>query len=65
MTFVKTSDVDWVQADGNYVRVHTGSVSHLIRETLGDSAQPTVCPRSRSASCSRLAVSSPPSMYRR
>ena len=35
VTFVKTSDVDWVQADGNYVRVHTGSVSHLIRETLG------------------------------
>jgi two-component system LytT family response regulator len=35
VTFVKTSDVDWVQAEGNYVRVHAGSVSHLIRETLG------------------------------
>jgi two-component system, LytTR family, response regulator len=35
VTFVKTSDVDWVQAEGNYVRVHAGSASHLIRETLG------------------------------
>ncbi|MDB4881304.1 MAG: LytTr DNA-binding region [Gemmatimonadetes bacterium] len=35
VTFVKTSDVDWVQADGNYVRVHAGSACHLIRETLG------------------------------
>jgi len=32
--FVKTTDVDWVQADGNYVRVHAGSATHLIRETL-------------------------------
>ena len=35
VTFVKTSDVDWIQADGNYVRVHAGPASHLIRETLG------------------------------
>jgi two-component system, LytTR family, response regulator len=32
--FVKTSDVDWVQAEGNYVRVHAGTTTHLIRETL-------------------------------
>jgi two-component system LytT family response regulator len=32
--FVKTSDVDWVEAEGNYVRVHAGSSTHLIRETL-------------------------------
>jgi two-component system LytT family response regulator len=32
--FVKTSDVDWVQAEGNYVRVHAGTATHLIRETL-------------------------------
>jgi two-component system LytT family response regulator len=35
VTFVKTSDVDWVRAEGNYVRVHAGTASHLIRETLG------------------------------
>jgi two-component system LytT family response regulator len=27
--------VDWVQAEGNYVRVHAGAATHLIRETLG------------------------------
>jgi two-component system, LytTR family, response regulator len=35
VTFVKASDVDWVQAEGNYVRVHAGTATHLIRETLG------------------------------
>jgi two-component system, LytTR family, response regulator len=32
--FIKVSDVDWFEASGNYVRVHTGKVSHLIRETM-------------------------------
>jgi two-component system LytT family response regulator len=32
--FVKVSDVDWFEAAGNYVRVHVGRVSHLIRETM-------------------------------
>ena len=32
--FVKVGDVDWIQADGNYVRVHVGTATHLIRETL-------------------------------
>jgi two-component system, LytTR family, response regulator len=32
--FVKVSEVDWFEAAGNYVRVHTGKVSHLIRETM-------------------------------
>ena len=27
-------DVDWIQADGNYVTVHAGGRRHLIRETL-------------------------------
>ncbi|MEM6326335.1 MAG: LytTR family DNA-binding domain-containing protein [Bacteroidota bacterium] len=31
---VRVADVDWVQADGNYVRVHAGGQRHLIRETL-------------------------------
>lgn len=30
---VKTADVDWLEADGNYVRVHAGSASFLIRST--------------------------------
>lgn len=32
--FVKVADVDWFEASGNYVRVHVGRVSHLIRETM-------------------------------
>jgi two-component system LytT family response regulator len=32
--FIKVTDVDWFEAAGNYVRVHTGKVSHLIRETM-------------------------------
>jgi two-component system LytT family response regulator len=32
--FVPVSDVDWFEADGNYVRVHAGRATHVIRETL-------------------------------
>jgi two-component system LytT family response regulator len=34
MFFVNTSDIDWVEADGNYVRLHVGATFHVIRETL-------------------------------
>ena len=32
--FVPLADVDWIEADGNYIRLHTGDKSHLIRETM-------------------------------
>ncbi len=32
--FVKVDDIDWVEAEGNYVRLHIGSQSHLLRETM-------------------------------
>lgn len=32
--FVRTDEVDWVEAAGNYVRVHVGATSHLLRETM-------------------------------
>ena len=32
--FVRVSDVDWIEAVGNYVRLQTGEKSHLIRETM-------------------------------
>lgn len=32
--FVKLSDVDWIEAESNYVRLHLGKSSHLVRETL-------------------------------
>jgi two-component system LytT family response regulator len=31
---VKVGDVDWFEAAGNYVRIHVGKTSHLIRETM-------------------------------
>jgi two-component system LytT family response regulator len=32
--FVRTSEIDWIKAEGNYLRLHVGSKSHLIRETM-------------------------------
>src|SRR5215208_4037324 len=32
--FVRVADVDWIEADGNYLRLQTGDKSHLIRETM-------------------------------
>ena len=34
VTFVELSDVDWIEAQGNYLALHTGPLSHLIRESL-------------------------------
>lgn len=33
--FVRVHDVEWLEADGNYVRLHVGGGSHLVRDTLG------------------------------
>ena len=32
--FVRVNEVDWFEAHGNYVRVHVGTTTHLIREAL-------------------------------
>jgi two-component system, LytTR family, response regulator len=32
--FVRATTIDWLEADGNYVRIHCGSESHYVRETL-------------------------------
>lgn len=32
--FLRTDDIDWVEAAGNYVRLHVGAESHLLRETM-------------------------------
>ena len=31
---VKTDEIDWIEAEGNYVRIHFGKQSSLLRETL-------------------------------
>ena len=32
--FLRTEEIDWVEAAGNYVRLHLGEESHLFRETM-------------------------------
>jgi two-component system LytT family response regulator len=32
--FLDTSEIDWIEAEGNYVSVHSASKSHLLRETI-------------------------------
>jgi two-component system, LytTR family, response regulator len=34
--FVRASDVDWLEADGNYVRLHVGTAHHLVRATIAN-----------------------------
>jgi len=36
MYFVAVDDIDWIEAYGNYVRLHVDKGVHLIRETLGN-----------------------------
>ena len=32
--FLKTEEIDWIEAEGNYVSIHSGKKSHLLRETI-------------------------------
>ena len=32
--FLRSEDIDWIEASGNYVRLHLGEESHLFRETM-------------------------------
>ena len=33
-TLVRADEVDWIESDGNYVSLHVGPQSHLVRSTL-------------------------------
>jgi two-component system, LytTR family, response regulator len=37
-TLVRADDVDWIESDGNYVSLHVGPQSHLVRSTLASCA---------------------------
>lgn len=37
--FVAVDDVDWLEADGNYLRVHAGGACHLVRATLSSTLE--------------------------
>lgn len=34
--FLKVDDVDWMEADGNYLDIHSGENTYLLRETLNN-----------------------------
>jgi two-component system LytT family response regulator len=34
--FLRTDEIDWIEAAGNYVRLHLGEESHLFRETMNN-----------------------------
>jgi two-component system LytT family response regulator len=42
---VRIPDVDWLETDGNYIRLHVGAISHLLRATAA-SIEPQLDPRS-------------------
>jgi two-component system LytT family response regulator len=35
LQFVSIRDIRWIEAEENYVRIHTANESHLLRETIG------------------------------
>jgi len=34
VSFLKIAEIDWIESEGNYVRLHVGKETHLLRETL-------------------------------
>lgn len=40
--FLSVSEIDWIESDGNYVRLHVGRESHLLRETM-DGMEAKLC----------------------
>ena len=34
--FVSTDEVDWIESDGNYIRLHVGTANHLVRGTIAN-----------------------------
>jgi two-component system LytT family response regulator len=34
--FLKTQDIDWMEAAGNYIKLHLGAESHMIRESMAN-----------------------------
>jgi two-component system LytT family response regulator len=36
IVFVDIESIDWVEAEGNYARLHAGGDSHLMRQTMAE-----------------------------
>lgn len=60
LVFVRVAEIDWIEASGNYVRIHCKGETHLLRETMNgietklDPAQFIRIHRSRIANVERM-----------
>jgi two-component system LytT family response regulator len=36
LSFLKTDEIDWIEGEGNYLRIHAGKQSYLLRETMSE-----------------------------
>jgi two-component system LytT family response regulator len=43
--FLNTDEIDWIEAAGNYMRIHVGGEIHLMRETVGGMEERLPFPR--------------------
>ena len=34
--FIRTEEIDWIEAYDNYLRLHVGNKSHLLRQTMNE-----------------------------
>ncbi|HYT90335.1 MAG TPA: LytTR family DNA-binding domain-containing protein [Gemmataceae bacterium] len=34
--FLRVEEIDWIEAAGNYLKLHAGNEAHLLRETMGN-----------------------------
>ena len=45
LIFLRKESIEWVEAQGDYVRVHVGREAHLLRETMGAVTERLASPR--------------------
>jgi two-component system LytT family response regulator len=45
VVFLKTSDIDWIEATGKYMTIHVRGKTHLIRETMAELEEKLDCDR--------------------
>jgi two-component system LytT family response regulator len=64
--FVEVADIDWIEADGNYIRLHMGKESRLVHKTLAEMEERLLDParflrihRSTIVNLSRIATVEP------
>ncbi|HEU4455620.1 MAG TPA: LytTR family DNA-binding domain-containing protein [Longimicrobium sp.] len=64
--FVEVADIDWIEADGNYIRLHVGKQGRLVHKTLSEMEERLLDParfvrihRSTIVNLSRIATVEP------